>query len=107
MNTTITSVAATTNSNNAREYAAKMIAWAGKRVRATFIKKDGAIRTMICVPKNAWNEQNGIETTTWGKKMIRTKVSRNMVTVCELLDSGVFQPRTINLGRILALELAA
>lgn len=106
MNTTIMTVAKNTYSDNVRAFAAVMLAWAGKRVRATFVKKDGTIRTMVCVPRNSWNAQNGIETTASGIRMIRTKVARGMVTVCELLESGVFQPRTINLNRILTLELA-
>jgi len=107
MNTTITSVAGKTNNDKVRVYAAQLIAWAGKRVRVRFVKKDMSERTMTIVPRNAWNAQNGIETTLWGKRMIRTKVSRNMVTVCELLESGMFQPRTIALDRVLAMELAA
>ena len=105
MNSTINSVHDNTMNLKVRSYTKTIIANMGKMMRCEFVKKDGSVREMYFIPRNAWNEQNGIETTVQGRAMIETKCGKNMITVCEFLGDGKFQPRTINLEKVLSLEV--
>lgn len=105
MNTSIISVDEKTLDNKVYELTQKLIRWRGKKVNVSFTKKDGTLRNMTIVPRNSWNEINGNILTSRGKKMVETKCNHNMVSVVEMLDGGVIQPRTINLNTVQRMEL--
>jgi len=106
MNTTIISINDNTINQKVRDLTERLISWRGKRVRVEFVKKDGSNRKMVIIPRNAWNEMNGLESTQSGRKMVATKCDRNMATVTEILEEGKFQPRTLNLATVTVMELA-
>ena len=106
MNTSIISVDEKTLDNKVYELTQRLIRWRGKRVNVSFTKKDGTLRNMTIVPRNSWNEINGRSLTRQGKKMIETKCNHGMVSVVEMLEDGVIQPRTINLNTVQTMELA-
>lgn len=105
MNASITTINNNTMNLDVRELTKMIISGNGKLFRAVFTKKDGSVRTMVFTPSIGWNRLNGIDTTSVGAKMVNTKCGRNMATVCERLDNGVFQPRTLNLEKVISLEL--
>lgn len=100
MNKSIETVALNSKNERVRELTRQLFELAGKRVRVKFVKKDGNIRTMDCVPHNQFNALFGIESTDRGKAMVETKALRNMITVAEIVDNG-FQARTINLETVI------
>ena len=105
MNNTITNINDNTMDFEVRKNTKFLIANKGKTFKAVFEKVDGTIREMIFTIATNWNAMNGLETTWSGKKMVSTKCRKNMATVCEKLDNGVFQPRTLNLASIRSLEI--
>lgn len=100
MNNSIKTVALHTNNARVREIARQLYANADKRVRITFIKKDGTERVMDCVPRNEYNKAFGIQTTKRGAKMVASKAKNDMITVSEIVGNGILQPRTINLRTV-------
>lgn len=100
MNKSIETVALNSKNERVRELTRQLFELAGKRVRVKFVKKDGKIRTMDCVPRNQFNAIFGNESTKSGKAMVETKALRNMITVAEIIDNG-FQARTINLETVI------
>lgn len=100
MNKSIETVALNSTDERVRELTRQLFELAGKKVRVRFVKKDGNIRTMDCVPRNQFNALFGIESTKSGKAMVKTKALRNMITVAEIIDSG-FRARTINLETVI------
>lgn len=85
-----------------------------RRFVATFVKKDGSIRTIVFSPKFEYNEMIGKETTDIGRQIVETKCRRNMINIVEfyrpddMIDGPeCFRPRTINLNTILDLRIAA
>lgn len=100
MNTSIKSVLENTLHDNALVAARALCKNANHRVRVQFVKKNGDLRTMVCIPRNNYNEVMGIETTVSGRKMVATKAKKDMVTVTEVVGDGVLRPRTINLRTI-------
>ena len=108
MNQSIITVATHTMSDRVKELTLQLLANAGKRCRATFLKKNGETRVMDFVPRNQYNETMGITSTETGKKMVRSKSLLDMVTVCEIVGN-TFRPRTLNLrsvvGNIVPLAL--
>ena len=104
MNKSIETVALNTDNERIRALTQTLYAYAGKRVRVTFVKKNGETRTMVCVPKNQYNALLGITSTQQGKAMVATKAHRDMVTVAEVVDTAdgaKLQPRTINLRTVI------
>ena len=106
MNSTITEISNTTVNPKVLEFARMLVKNPKKVFMATFTKKNGETRQMKFVPNNAWNEQNGIDTTMSGAKMVATKCAKGMATVCEMLEAGKFQVRTLNLATITDLHFA-
>jgi hypothetical protein len=100
INSSIQAISETTTSDRVRYYAKCLSMYADKRIRLSFIKKNGKIRDMVCIPRNTYNKVFAIPTTVSGRKMVATKVKRNMATVCEVIDDGTLRPRTINLDTI-------
>jgi len=90
----------------AKTFAQFLIDNEGHRFIATFEKVNREIRTMLFVPRNQYNRLMGIESTTWGREMVKTKALNDMITVVEILDSNTVQPRTINLGKLITLKVA-
>lgn len=105
MNTTIKEINNTTMNPKVLEFARMLVKNPKKVFEATFTKKNGELRKMKFVPNNAWNEQNGIETTAQGAKMVATKCKNGMATVCEMLEAGRFQCRTLNLASVIDLHI--
>ena len=103
MNINLNTIIKTTDDTKVREFAAKLMSAGNRRIRATFIKKDGTERTMVCSVRDTWNGMNGITTTRFGKEMTATKAFKGMVCVTEWLADGCFQPRTLNLSTITSL----
>jgi hypothetical protein len=100
MNKSIETVALNSKDERVRELTRQLFELAGKKVRVKFVKKDGNVRTMDCVPRNQFNALFGIESTKSGKAMVKTKALHNMITVAEIIDSG-FRARTINLETVI------
>jgi hypothetical protein len=99
MNKSVTTVALTTSDERVRDLTRQLYACAGKRVRVTFIKKNGDTRVMDCVPRVQYNATMGILSTPQGKSMVATKAHRDMITVAEIVGNTL-QPRTINLRTV-------
>jgi hypothetical protein len=107
MNKSITTVALTTKSLDAREACVTLHKYEGQRVRVTFLTKkeqpDGShIRVMDFVPHFQYNATLGITSTQQGKRMVATKAHRDMITVMEICGDTV-QPRTVNLSRVVSI----
>ena len=100
INSSIKSISETTTSPLVHYYAKVLSMYANKRIRLSFIKKNGKIRDMVCVPRNTYNKVFAIPTTVRGRNMVATKVANNMATVCEVTSDGTLRPRTINLNTI-------
>ena len=77
-----------------------------RRVRVSFLKKDGSVRTMTFVPDCEFNETFGINTTNFGRKIVASKCRGDMITVQEILDIGTVQPRTVNLRTVIDYRVA-
>ena len=114
MNRSILYVDEHTREARVRYFTDMLIRNRNKKFVATFVKKDGSIRSMTFVPRTEYNKLIGKETTAWGREMVKSKARLNMITVTELyVPDGVigshecFRPRTINLNTILDLRLAA
>jgi len=110
MNQSIMTSDETTTDAKVREYTDLLICNRGKRFVATFIKQNGDVRSMTFVPRNEYNKLIGIGTTHIGRKIVRSKAMKDMITVVEILSIGcheVIQPRTINLRTIIDLKVAA
>ena len=105
MNSTIVSVNDGTMDMRVSEFTKKMIANKGKKFRCQFEKKDGTIRDMIFSPRTGWNEVFGIEGCASGRKMITTKVGRDIITVNEIIEEGKIQPRSISLRKVITLDV--
>ena len=100
MNKSIENVVLNTRNERVREIARQLFANADRRVRITFAKKNGDVRTMDCVPRNQFNKTFGITSTKSGIKMVCTKCDRGMVTVAEIVGTEL-RPRTINLNTVI------
>lgn len=105
MNTTIVEVNNNTMNLKVRELTKKLIANSGKLFKATFTKGDGSVREMIFSIATNWNNLCGITTTEQGKKMISTKCKKNILSVCEKIGEGMFQPRSISLEKVISLDV--
>ena len=85
---------------------------ANERVRVTFVKKDGSLREMVCIPRMEYNEEMGIETTERGRKIVAAKTAKKMVVVTEICppdeehEEEWIRPRTITLAKLISLGLA-
>lgn len=104
MNTTILEVAESSLSPKARAIAEELITSRAKRLLVTFNKKNGSERKMTIVPRNSWNELQGLETTEAGRRMTAAKVAKGIINVVELLPEGRMQPRSITLDRVTRVE---
>ena len=71
-----------------------------RRVRLTFEKKDGTLRTIVFVPGREYNETFGLPTTNVGRRIVASKCAADMMTVQEIVSVGEVQPRTINLRSV-------
>lgn len=110
VNRSLMSISERTYDERVKTIADFLIANPEKKFTATFIKRDKSLRSLTFVPRNEWNRTNGITSTWYGRQMVANKATRGMMTVVELLDVGghrVMQPRTLNLGTIVELKLAA
>ena len=101
MNKSITAIAVNTSDERVRELTRQLYLYAGKRVRATFVKKNGEHRTMEFVPNFQYNKTLGIETTDAGKRMVISKTAKDMVTVAEIVNGTTLQARTLNLRTVI------
>lgn len=99
LNSSINSIREKTLSATARHHADTLASYANRRVRVQFVKKNGELRTMVCIPRNDYNSVMAIPTTVRGRKMVASKARRNMATVCEVVGNTL-RPRTINLMTI-------
>lgn len=85
---------------------------ADKRVRVKFVKKDGSLREMVCIPKLEWNKMHGLETTKRGKAIVASKTAKKMVVVAEICQPDEehpqewMRPRTIALAKLIEMSLA-
>lgn len=104
MNSTIRNIANDTTNMKILDLARKIIKPSNGLFRAVFMKKNGELRTMVFTASVNWNALNGIDTTVSGAKMVANKVKNGMATVCEKLENGKFQCRTLPLGRVVSLE---
>lgn len=71
-----------------------------RRVRLTFRKKDGSLRSIVFVPGREYNETFGLRTTNIGRRIVASKCAADMITVQEIIGEGEVQPRTINLRTV-------
>lgn len=104
LNTSIKSIRDNTLSEKVATYAKTLATFANKRVRVQFTKKNGDLRTMVCIPRNDYNKVMSIPTTVRGRKMVATKARCNMATVTEVVGDTL-RPRTINLETIKKIEI--
>ena len=100
LNSSINSIRNNTTSEKAMRHAKTLASLTNQRVRLQFVKKNGELRTMVCIPRNDYNKVMAIPTTVRGRKMVATKANRNMATVCEVVGDTL-RPRTINLMTII------
>ena len=114
INESILRVDEITAKDKVRFYTNVLIRNPHRRFVATFVKKDGSIRTIVFSPKFEYNEMIGKETTDIGRQIVETKCRRNMINIVEfyrpddMIDGPeCFRPRTINLNTILDLRIAA
>ena len=114
INESILRVDEITSKDKIRHYTNVLIRNPHRRFVATFVKKDGSIRTIVFSPKFEYNEMIGKETTDIGRQIVETKCRRNMINIVEFYrpDDMIngpecFRPRTINLNTILDLRIAA
>ena len=84
---------------------------AEKKVRLVFVKKDGSVREMVCIPKMEYNEEMGIPTTERGRNIVAAKAAKKMVVVSEICSPDEehktewMRPRTITLTKLLEMSL--
>ena len=100
MNKSVETVALNTTDARVRELTRQLFNCANRRVRITFVKKNGNVRVMDCVPRNQFNATLGITSTESGIKMVCTKASKDMITVAEIVGTEL-RPRTINLRTVI------
>ena len=109
MNLSIQTVANSETPSIAKASAIRLLTASSKRVRVTFVKKDGSLRVMDCVPRNQYNTVVGKETTERGRNIVRAKAEMGMAVVAEIIDGGagevVMRPRTINLAAVRKVEI--
>lgn len=72
-----------------------------RRVRLSFTKKDGSLRSIVFVPGREYNETFGLPTTNVGRRIVASKCASDMITVQEIIGEGEVQPRTINLRTVI------
>jgi hypothetical protein len=100
MNKSIKEVALNSTNERVRELTRKLFDLAGRRVRISFVKKNGEIRIMDCVPNVQYNATFGIKSCERGINMVRAKVANDMITVAEIVGN-MLRPRTINLRTVI------
>lgn len=100
MNISIKTVALNTTDDRVRELSRQLFALEGRRVRITFVKKNGETRLMDCVPRVQFNKTFGIESTAQGCRMVASKAMNDMITVAEIIGSEL-RPRTVNLRTVI------
>ena len=100
MNASIKTVTLNTTDERVRELTRQLYSLAGRRVRVTFVKKNGETRVMDCVPRVQYNATFGLLSTPSGKRMVATKAHRDMITVAEIVGDTLL-PRTINLRTVI------
>lgn len=107
MNRSILSVHDLTDNEKVRAATAWLIAHRDRMCVAEFTKKDGSQRTLRFLPRNEYNHLLGIPTTDIGRKIVNTKVHRDMIVVTEVCEDNRIQARTINLRTLNSLRIAA
>lgn len=84
---------------------------ADRRVRVKFVKKDGSLREMVCIPRMEYNEEMGIPTTDRGRAIVAAKTAKKMVVVSEICSADEehpaewMRPRTITLAKLIEMSL--
>ena len=104
LNTSIKTIRDNTPIAKVATFAKRLASLANQRVRVQFTKKNGDLRTMVCIPRNDYNKVMCIPTTERGRKMVATKARRNMATVTEVVGD-ILRPRTINLVTIKKIDI--
>ena len=107
MNSSIVSVLNNTTNLKVLEIAKFLVENRNSRVELTFLKKDGSTRKLQFVPDSEYNRTFGIKSCPVGRKIVSTKVDKDMITVQEIVDFGTVQPRTVNLRTVLSYRKVA
>ena len=111
MNKSIIEIIEHTTNPRARQFAEYLLDNRNSRIRVTFLgKNDGQEHTLVCVPNHSWKRLIGDNSPLdkSSEKMLRTKMLRDIVTVC-VMKQGVggypqFEPRSIPLNNIISVE---
>ena len=100
MNQSLINVANCSTDAKVLEIANFLLRNQNRRVRLTFRKKDGLLRSIVFVPGREYNQTFGLRTTNIGRRIVASKCAADMITIQEIIGEGEVQPRTIHLRTV-------